>query len=168
MNSNRSARAKTRLRAVAGPAIALAAAVALATAGCDSSAPKPAASPAESIATASLPGTSVGRQARWLIGAVAHPPIPAPAIDAHFAPTFLAQIPASRLNRTFAQVGSLRLDSVTKSTPDTLAFVVTANHGLRLAVSMATDAHGLISGLLLRLAGLKTPAVPATWSGVTA
>ena len=63
-------------------------------------------------------------------------------------------------------VRSLRLDSITKSTPDTLAFVVTANGGSRLAVNMATDAGGLISGLLLRPASTSTPTVPTSWSGV--
>ena len=41
----------------------------------------PATSPA---AVASLPDTPVGAQARWLFGAIVHPPIPAAAITAHF------------------------------------------------------------------------------------
>jgi beta-lactamase class A len=155
-----------RLWATASTAVALLAACSLAAAGCDSSASKPTASSAPSGATASFPDTSVGRQAHWLIGVVAHPPVPVPALKAHFDATFLAQIPASRLNSTFALVQGLRLDSITNSTPDTIAFVVTANHGLRLAVSMATDTRGLISGLLLRPASLKAPTVPTTWSGV--
>ncbi len=166
MNNNTPVRVTRRLRAATVTVLALAAGCTLAAAGCDSSAPKPAASPAPPGATANFPGTSVGRQAHWLIGVVAHPPVPVPALKAHFDATFLAQIPASRLNSIFALVRGLRLDSITKSTPDTLAFVVTANHGLRLAVTMATDTSGLISGLLLRPANLKTPTVPTSWSGV--
>jgi len=166
MNSNRPPRAARRARAAATTAVTLVTACTIAAAGCESSAPKPAARAAPGAA-ASFPDTSAGRQARWLIGAVAHSPIPDSAIDAHFDSRFLAQIPASRLNSTFAVVRGLRLDSITQSTPGRLAFVVTANHGLRLAVTMATDAHGLISGLLLRQAGAsRSPAVPATWAGV--
>jgi beta-lactamase class A len=167
MNSNRSARTTGRLRAAAATAIAVAAAAAMAAAGCDSSTPKPAASPTPSRSAARFPDTAAGRQAHWLLGAVAHPPIPAAAIKAHFDATFLTQVPASRLNSVFATVSSLRLDSITQSTPGTLAFVVTANGTSRLAVSMVTDAHGLISGLLLRPAStLKPPPVPTAWSGV--
>jgi hypothetical protein len=169
MNSNRPARTTGRLRAAAATAIATAAACTMGAAGCDSSAPKQAASPTPSAATAGFPDTAAGRQARWLLGAVAHAPIPAAAIKTHFDATFLTQVPASRLNSVFAAVRSLRLDSITNSTPGTLAFVVTANGTSRLAVSMATDARGLISGLLLRPASTSTPTVPAvptSWSGV--
>jgi hypothetical protein len=73
----------------------------------------------------------------------------------------------ARLNGTFAQVRGLRLDSITQSAPSRLAFVVTVNdQPLRLSVNMATDARGLIAGLLLQPASVKTPAVPASWSGV--
>ena len=167
MNSNRSARTTGRLRAAAATAIAAAVACTLAAAGCDSSAPKPAANSTPSGSTAGFPDTAVGRQAHWLLGAVAHPPVPAAAIKAHFDATFLTQVPASRLNGVFTAVRSLRLDSITQSTPGTLAFVVTANGGSRLAVSMATDARGLISGLLLRPASTsKALPVPTAWPAV--
>jgi hypothetical protein len=167
MNSNRSARTTGRLRAAAATAIAVAAACTLAAAGCDSPAPEPAANATPSGSAAGFPDTAVGRQAHWLLGAVAHPPVPAAAIKAHFDATFLTQVPASRLNGVFAVVRSLRLGSITRSTPGTLAFVVTANGGSRLAVSMATDARGLISGLLLRPASTsKAPPVPTAWPAV--
>jgi hypothetical protein len=167
MNSNRSARAAGRLRAAAATATAVVAACTMAvTTGCDSSVPKPPAGPGPSHATARFPDTPAGRQAYWLLSAVAHPPIPVSAIKAHFDATFLRQVPAARLDSVFAQVQSLRLDTITKSTPGILAFVVTANGTSRLNVSMATDARGLISGLLLRPAGTSTTAVPANWPGV--
>ena len=148
MNSNGSARSARRLRAAAATAIAVAAACTMAAAGCASSAPKPAASPAPSDATASFPDTAAGRQAHWLLGAVAHPPIPAAAIRTHFDATFLAQVPASRLNSVLAAVRSLRLDSITHSTPGSLAFVVTANGASRLTVNMAWFKGGSEPGVL--------------------
>ncbi len=167
MNSNRSARAPGRLRAAAAAAAAVAAACTMAVAtGCDSSVPKPPAGPGPSHATASFPDTPTGQQAHWLLSVVAHPPIPVSAIKVHFDATFLRQVPAPRLDSIFAQVQSLRLDTITKSTPGILAFVVTANGTSRLTVSMATDARGLISGLLLRPAGTSTTSVPANWPGV--
>ena len=61
----------------------------------------------------------------------------------------------------------LRLDSITQNTPSRLVFVATVNDKpLRLSVNMATDARGLIAGLLLQPTGLKTPAAPTSWSGV--
>ena len=167
MNSNRSAREPGRLRTAAATAAAVVAACTMAVAtGCDSSVPKPPASPGPAHATARFPGTPAGQQARWLLSAMAHPPIPVSAIKAHFDATFLRQVPAARLDSVFAQVQSLRLDTITKSTPGILAFVVTANGTSRLTVSMATDARGLISGLLLRPAGASTTAVPTNWPGV--
>jgi beta-lactamase class A len=50
-----------------------------------------------------------------------------------------------------------------------MVFIVTANGSTRLRVSLATDARGLISGLLLRPAGASPSAlspVPSTWAGV--
>ena len=84
--------------------------------GCASAtAPKPTASSPAHAATG-FPGTTVGRQARWLFSVASHPPVPTPAINAHFDATFLAQAPAAKLNSVFASVRSLKLDSVTKST----------------------------------------------------
>ncbi len=146
-------------------ALALAAASMMAVvAGCSSAAP--AAPPA---ATASFPHTAAGSQAHWLFGAVKHHPIPAAQVSAHFDHVFLAQVPAAELNASFAGLSSLQLDSITTSTPDTLVFIVTANGSTRLRVSMAVDARGLISGLLLQPAGASPAALapaPSTWAGV--
>jgi Beta-lactamase enzyme family/ORF 12 gene product N-terminal len=138
-----------------------------AAAGCSSAAsPVPLASPGT---TASFPHTAAGSQARWLFAAVKHQPIPAAEVTAHFDRGFLAQVPSAQLNASFAGLSSLRLDSVTTSTPDNLVFIVTANGSTRLRVSLATDGHGLIGGLLLRPAGAPPaalPPVPSTWGGV--
>jgi hypothetical protein len=101
-------------------------------------------------ATVSLPGTPVGSQARWFVGAVTHWPIPTAEIKAHFDSTFLAQVPPAQLDAT--------LKGVT---------VVTVNGTTKLTVSIAVDSHGLIAGLVLGPAGAPpTPPVPSTWSGV--
>jgi hypothetical protein len=135
-----------------------------AAAGCSSAGP--AAPPA---ATASFPHTAAGSQAHWLFGAVKHQPIPAAEVTAHFDHAFLAQVPPAELNTSFAGLSSLRLDSITTSTPTAMVFIVTANGSTRLRVSLATDARGLISGLLLQPASAPSAAlapVPSTWAAV--
>jgi beta-lactamase class A len=124
----------------------------------------PATSPA---AVASLPDTPVGAQARWLFGAVVHPPIPAAAITAHFDKAFLGKVTPAQLNSVLGQVKTLRLDAITLSTAAELIMTVTVNGQTQLKVSMAVDSAGLISGLLLQPAGTPSaPPVPTTWAGV--
>jgi Beta-lactamase enzyme family/ORF 12 gene product N-terminal len=143
--------------------VAVAACMTFAAAGCGSAARKQPAA-----ATVSLPGTPAGTQARWLLGALKHAPIPAAEITAHFDHTFLAQVTPAKLNTVFTGVRSVQLDSVTASTPGALVFMVTANRQTRLNVSMNVDARGLISGLVLRPAGAtpSPPPVPSSWGGV--
>jgi beta-lactamase class A len=115
-------------------------------------------------ATASLPSTRVGIQARWFVGAVTHWPIPTAEIKAHFDSTFLAQVPPAELDATLKGVISVQVGSVTASTPDALVFVVTVNGQTKLSVSIAVDSAGLIAGL--RLAPVVAlPAPPSTWPG---
>lgn len=128
-----------------------------------------AASAAPPAATASFPHTAAGSQAHWLFGAVKHHPIPAAEVTAHFDHAFLAQVPPAELSTSFAGLSSLRLDSITTSTPAAMVFIVTANGSTRLRVSLATDARGLISGLLLQPASAPSAAlapVPSTWAAV--
>jgi hypothetical protein len=148
--------------------VAVAACLTFAAAGCGSAAQKQSAQKQPAAATVRLPGTPAGTQARWLLGALKHPPIPAAEITAHFDRTFLAQVPPARLSTVFAGVTSVRLDSVAASTPGALAFMVTANGQAKLNVSMNVDGRGLISGLVLRPAGAtpSSPPVPSSWGGV--
>jgi len=138
-------------------ALALAAVGTIATAaGCGSAARHP--------SSVSFPNTSVGGQARWLVGAVTHLPIPAAEITAHFDRAYLARIPSpapATLNASFAGVQRLRVDSITTSTPDTVVFIVTVDGRTKLSVRIAVDAHGLISVLHLQPAG-TSPLVPST------
>jgi hypothetical protein len=148
-----------------------------ATAACSGTPQKPAAPAATSsantpsantarTATAALPATPPGAQARWLLGAIAHPPIPTAAITAHFDQAFLGQIPPSQLNATLAQVNGLRLDTVLLSTSEFITMAVTAN-GQPQIVILDVDAHGLINGLRLTAEPAQpAPTVPTTWAAV--
>src|SRR4029077_607368 len=99
-------------------------------------------------------------------GAIAHPPIPAAAITAHFDQVFLTKIPAAQLNATLARVGTLRPNAVLASTSEFVTLAVSLN-GQPETVTLSVDAHGLINGLRLA-AGTPQPAltVPATWAAV--
>jgi beta-lactamase class A len=154
-------------------AVALAAAgIVTATAACSGSAQKPPRATAAASATtaksttATLPATPPGIQARWLLEAIAHPPIPVAAITAHFDQGFLAKIPPAQLNATLTQVKSLRLDTVLASTSEFVTMAVTDN-GQPQIVILSVDAHGLINGLRLTAEPAQpVPAVPTTWAAV--
>jgi beta-lactamase class A len=139
------------------------------TAACSGTVSTPAASTSASAGTAAataLPGTTPGAQARWLLGAIAHLPIPAAAVTAHFDQVFRANLPAAQLNAALAQVNGLRLDTVLTSTSEFVTLAVTDN-GQPRTVALSVDAHGLINGLRLA-AEPAQPAlpVPTTWAGV--
>ena len=154
-------RARTMTAALA------AAGILTASAACSSTAGTPAStSAATGAAAATLPGTPPGAQARWLLGAIEHQPIPAAAITAHFDQVFLGKIPAAQLNGVLAHVTSLRLDTVLTSTSEFVTLAVTDN-GQPQIVSLSVDAHGLINGLELA-AEPSQPAlpVPTTWAAV--
>ncbi len=127
-------------------------------AACGSPAPKP--SPSVLPAQASLPDTPAGRQAHWLLGAVAHHPVPAGEFAAHFDRTYLATVPtpaAATLNASWQTIKSLRFDAVTSSAPGTVVFTVTINGRSQWSVRVQTDAQGLISSLHLQPAGATSP-----------
>jgi hypothetical protein len=123
-------------------AVAVAAAgIVTATAACSGTVSTPAASTsatAGTTATTALPGTPPGAQARWLLGAIAHPPIPAAAITAHFDQFFLTKIPAAQLNAALAHVNGLRLDTVLTSTSEFVTLAVTDNGSRRSSPSAST------------------------------
>jgi beta-lactamase class A len=146
-----------------GAAALAAAGVVAAAAGCGSAA-VPATAPA---APASFPRTAAGTQARWLLGAIPHAPIPDRVVTAHFDQAFRSQVTPAKLNSVLTGVSRLRLDSITHSTGSALVFTVTANGQDKLSVSMAVDARGLIDDLVLRPAGSTTPPpAPTSWGGV--
>lgn len=145
-------------------------------AGCGSPSPQP--SPSVKPAAA-FPNTPAGEQASWLFAAVGHNPIPAAEFATHFDSAYLATVPApaaTTLNASWAGVKSLRLDSITSSAPDSIAFVITttgtsqlgATVGNKLSAQVSVDPQGLISGLHLQPAGDTAPAVLPTPSASAA
>jgi beta-lactamase class A len=153
-------------RARTAAAALAAAGILSATAACSGSAQKPPSTTATGTTAATLPATPPGAQARWLLGAIAHLPLPAATITAHFAPVFVAKVSPAQLNAVLAHVTSLRLDSVLTSTSEFVALAVTDN-GQPQTVSVNVDVHGLIDGLgLAPAAPPPVFTVPTTWAAV--
>jgi beta-lactamase class A len=123
-------------------------------------------------ASVSLPATAAGMQAKWVLAAASHLPIPAATIRAHFDSAFLAQISPSALNAALASLGSLLpgsgqivVTSISVNEPQALvAAVGRAGGAPTLTVTLTVDAKGLISGLLFK--PLVTGAT--TWSKIDA
>jgi hypothetical protein len=118
--------------------------------------------PSLATPSVSLPGTRAGKQARWLVGALAHLPIPSAEIPVHFDSAFLALVPApaaAALNAGFVGLHNLRVDSITTSTPSTLVFVVTVNGKAKWDVRIQVDLKGLISDLHAQPSGSSPPTV---------
>ena len=122
-----------------------------------------------------LPTTAAGRQAAWLLGRLDHLPISDAELAAHFAPAFLAAVPAIELNATLKQVRGLRVTAIVTATATALvANVQVQGTTLQLLLSVGLD--GKIGGLRLVPAGAAsgsaaTPTtVPpaASWSQVDA
>jgi len=117
-----------------------------------------------------LPNTPAGLQARWLLGALSHLPIPAGEITARFDRGYLTLVPApaaGALNASFASIHRLRTDSITTSTPDSVVFVVTVNAKTKLIARVSVDAKGSISLLHTRQDGSSPTALtpPAATAG---
>jgi len=134
-----------------------------------SSSSSSAASPA-----ATLPDTFAGAQARWLITAMTHLPIGAAEVRAHFDADFLAQLSQTALNQMLQGIGDVKLvwgEVSQASTPclqspagECLAVTVSTARQGRLALELAADPSGLISGL--HFGPVLPPAT--TWQGVDA
>lgn len=116
--------------------------------------------------TVSLPATVPGAQARWLLGALAHLPIPVASIEAHFDAAFLAQVTPAQLNSAAEQIGPLRLLSVMTSQPEDIVLLAESANSTQFKVTLAVDGKGLIDGLLFQPE--TSSVVPTTWAGVDA
>jgi beta-lactamase class A len=157
----------------AGLSVALAVAVAGCTASPGSTGPGravTAASPSPVFFSRTVPDAAVGRQLTWFLGAIADVPLSRQVIRAHFDSAFLAQISPDQLNSDLEDgvpafplgaslTGVLWQDPARD--PVTLRAVADFA-GTQLAVTIAVDAGGLISGLLL--APYHPP--PASWAQV--
>ena len=148
-------------------AAALAAAgIVTAAAACSSAAKTPTTTATTATTVAALPATPPGVQARWLLGTLAHLPVPAAAITAHFDQVFRAKVSAAQLNAILGQFTNMRLDAVALSTSEFVILNVTDN-GHPQTVTLSVDAHGQIDGLRLAAAPTQAaPPVPATWAAV--
>jgi beta-lactamase class A len=140
---------------------ALIAILVLACAGCGSSATRTTSSPA-----------AAADQARWLLGAAEHLPIPAAPVRAHFARSFLAQVTPAALNQALAQAagllsgsGRVRFAQVSANRPG--RFVATVTRGsaaAQLTLTLAVDGHGLID--LLTIKPKAAAPVAADWRAI--
>jgi beta-lactamase class A len=124
-----------------------------------------ASSTAASSSSITLPSTPAGTQAKWLLGATAHLPIPIAEIRAHFDSAFLGQVTPAQLNQVLQGARGLALVSILADQPRALVAVVAVGGeaGSRLQISLAVDAEGLISGLLI-----GPPPPPTTWAELDA
>ena len=128
---------------------------------------KPAAPSTTAPASASLPDTRAGAQARWLLAALGHLPILDPDVRAHFDAAFLAQASPATLNQALRSAADARLVSISANQPNALVAIVAVSGHSRLRVDLSVDARGLIGGLFLRPIA-NVPPAPTTWSGVDA
>jgi beta-lactamase class A len=150
--------------------------IAGAAAGCSSGSPgsagqgpaTTAASPSPVFISRTVPAAGPGGQLTWFLGAVADVPLSPLVIRAHFDAGFLAQVSPDQLNSDLAQVtgvprGGASLTGVLWQNPasDPVALRAVADFGgTQLAVTIAVDDAGLISGLLL--APYQLP--PTSWA----
>ena len=148
----------TRRRVRAFLPLVLVGALATLIAGCGSSPLRPSATSTTASTKAPavvLPTTPVGRQARWLMDALPHTPVPEAEIRAHFSALFLAELSPAKLNEFLREVKDVQVVSVKTNEPRSLGMIVSAD-GEELQVSLGVDTEGLIDGLLI---GPSTSAV---------
>ncbi|MFD1544914.1 serine hydrolase [Nonomuraea guangzhouensis] len=111
--------------------------------------PAPVQATTAAISAPEIPDTPAGRQLRWLLDAVARPPIPESELKEHFSVDFLQSVPADQLSRTLTAFKGLRLRELTKS-ENTLLIATVEAAGALFDLSLTTDGAGLVNGLLFR------------------
>jgi hypothetical protein len=134
-----------------------------------------AASSSSVFVSKTAPGTPVGRQLTWFLRAVGQLPWPRQVIQAHFAAGFLRQSSPAQINSVTEQLLAAEAVSLSSSGASLTGLLwqdpardpvsllaVAAFGGAKLAVTIAVDRAGLISGLWL---GPYRPA-PASWAQV--
>ena len=114
-------------------------------------------------APVAFPETSAGVQARWLVGASEHLPIPDAEVRAHFAATLLATVSPAQVNQELQALGALTPTWIQPSEPTVAVFHASAARQERpLQVVVFVDGQGLIGGVSTN----PIPASPTTWDGV--
>jgi len=110
-----------------------------------------------------VPDSPVGAQLAWILSAVKALPLTPSVVDAHFDSSFLTQVSTGELNTVFGEFQSssgVTLIGILSESPTSLKALVTLG-GTKVAVTMAVDTAGLVSGLLL--APVPPPA-PTSWA----
>jgi hypothetical protein len=117
-----------------------------------------------------VPNYPVGRQMRWLLGAVTKPPVPTAELKAHFDPRFLALVPPARFNRDLESlhlVLPLRIVTLTAGLTTSVLEAEVATGPGRLGLVMSVDAQGLIEALQVSPSP-SLPPVPKSWAALDA
>ena len=148
--------------------VALIVAVALPTSACSSPAPTRSATAAASTRPAKVvvpPDSAAGAQLRWLLAAMAHPPVSDEQVRAHFDAALLAQVSPVVLNQVLLATIDARLVSIQLSELNTVVAIVSVGGAAgRVQVWLTVDRRGLISEL--RISPVTAGATTATWSDV--
>ena len=122
-----------------------------------------AASGPSGAAPVAFPDTPAGAQARWLVGASEHLPIPDAQVRAHFAATVLATFSPAQINQELQTWGKLTPTGIQPSEPTVAVFQAAAAPQERPVQGvLSVDAQGLITGVSVN----PIPASPTTWNGV--
>ena len=115
--------------------------------------PEPAPAPPPLPLPEGVPDTVAGHQLAWVLDVLARDgSVEKPALEAHFSPTFLAQVPADKLATAFAQlashVGGMKIADVKAKDENHLVLRGSAPDG-RFAITLAVGASEKIEGLLI-------------------
>jgi len=112
------------------------------------------------------PDTSAGAQLRWLLAAMAHPPVSDGQVRAHFDAAFLAQVSPAVLNQALQALTGAELLSVQVSELNTVLAIVSARGAAAPAqIWLTVDRRGLISEL--RISPVTTGPTPGTWASMS-
>ncbi|WP_433516350.1 serine hydrolase [Nonomuraea sp. CA-143628] len=108
-----------------------------------------------------IPSTPAGQQLRWLLDAPARVPIGQAELAEHFAPAFLEQVPADKVNETLTGLRGIQLQKIIGAAPTALiAYVVVGAQTLKLTLSV--DATGKINGVRFTEPATPQPS-PTSW-----
>ncbi|MFI6323531.1 serine hydrolase [Nonomuraea sp. NPDC050556] len=96
-------------------------------------------------AASAVQESAVERQLTWLMDAVGRAPLPDSELTAHFAESFLRQVPPAQINEVLKTWKDLRLDKVLFVRGTSLVAEMTLN-GKKQNLELTVDGSGLISG----------------------
>ncbi len=117
-----------------------------------------------------LPDNAVGRQMRWLLGAVVKPPVATATLEAHFGTKFLSAVPPASFNSVLANLrlqAPVRITSLDAGTAPTGLVADIVSGTARFGLAMSVDPSGLIDGLQVSPEPPLPPA-PTSWAGLDA